>query len=143
MAHRNPPRRGGGIPTGTPGQPHRTWLGSGSRRRVRLRSMTTWIWLCSNSFAADPPPDPVPLVVDAKVPVEILLEGVKLGQLYFPAEVTWLVTPGPHVVRIYTNGNPTDVPIDLSGGEGTRIVVGRTGISIASPEAPPAGEGPV
>lgn len=79
-------------------------------------------------------PGAAPLVIDAKVPVEVLLEGVKLAQLYFPGEVTFYVAPGPHLVRIYTNGDPTDVPVALATGVGARIVVGRSGISLAAVE---------
>lgn len=104
--------------------------------------MMFWTWIGWAS-AADPNPEAAPLTVDAKVPVEILLEGVKLGQLFFPAEITYQVAPGPHVVRIYTNGNPTDVPVDLKVGVGARIIAGRTGISVAAPTDAPAAAVPV
>lgn len=99
--------------------------------------MMFWTWL-GWAAAADPTPEAAPLVIDAKVPAEVMLGGVKLAQLYYPGEVTFQVTPGLHMVRIYTNGNPTDVPVDLTDGAGTRIVVGRTGISLAAVDQPVA-----
>ncbi|MEQ1504762.1 MAG: hypothetical protein ABMB14_21165, partial [Myxococcota bacterium] len=92
-------------------------------------------------------PDDAPiaeLVVDAKIPVEILLEGVKLGQLYYPGEVTFRVVAGHHTVRLYTNGQPTDLPLDLTTGHPTRILVGRTGVTTGAPAegSAPAATGP-
>lgn len=82
------------------------------------------------------------LVVDAKVPVEILVEGMKLGQLYFPGEVRYRIVAGHHLVRLYTNGQPTDLPIDLAAGQRTRVLVGRTGITVSNEAIPAAPAGP-
>jgi hypothetical protein len=87
------------------------------------------------------------LEVDAKVPVEILISGVKLGQLYFPGEARFKIVPGEHTLRVYVNGNPTDVPLVLRAGERTRVLVGRSGVSleaaVADAAAPAAQPGPV
>ena len=82
----------------------------------------------------------VGLFVDAKVPVEVRLEGVKLGELYFPGQVRWDVSPGPHALRLYTNGNPTELPLDFVVGREVHVLVGRTGVSTSEQlVAAPAG----
>ncbi|MEZ4235136.1 MAG: hypothetical protein R3F59_03035 [Myxococcota bacterium] len=86
------------------------------------------------------------LEVDAKVPAEILVSGVKLGQLYFPGEASFKIVPGEHVLRIYVNGQPTDLPVTLRAGERTRVLVGRSGVSLEAADeagASPVVEGPV
>ncbi|MEQ1565362.1 MAG: hypothetical protein ABMA64_06970 [Myxococcota bacterium] len=102
-------------------------------------------WCTALVYAADPaaPPedhllDTTELVVDAKLPAEVLLEGVKLAQLYFPAEVRWKVEVGEHLARVYTNGNPVDVPITLVAGVTTKIVVGRSGVTTERLDRPEA-----
>lgn len=70
------------------------------------------------------------LVVDAKVPVEILLGGHKLGELFYPSKAQFdLVAPITTTARLYTSGVPTDVPVDLKAGETLRILVGKTGVT--------------
>lgn len=88
-----------------------------------------------------PGPEGADLVVDAKVPVEILVEGMKLGQLFFPGEVRYRIVAGHHLVRLYTNGQPTDLAIDLVAGQRARVLVGRTGITVSNEAvaAPPPG----
>jgi hypothetical protein len=87
------------------------------------------------------------LEIDAKVPVEILIGGVKLGQLYYPGEAQFKIVPGEHVLRVYVNGRPTDVPLVMRAGERTRVLVGRSGVSleaaVAEAGAPAAPVGPV
>ena len=81
------------------------------------------------------------LFVDAKVPTELLVDGVKLAQLWFPGEVSFRINEGPHQLRVYTYGNPSDFPITISEGVQTRVLVGRTGITLpvdAAGEAPTA-----
>jgi hypothetical protein len=141
-------------------------LESGFRWSARAGYPAVMIWLCTMALGAEPlgdaqslpsgrnpavptgaaavPPAPavVPLVVEAKVPVEVLLEGAKLGELYFPGEVRWTVTEGRHTVRLYVGGKPEDVPVDLVAGSETRIVVGRNGISSSSTRVAAAAAGP-
>lgn len=99
---------------------------------------------------AEAPPEPPPppaagtLAIDARQPAEILVNGVQLARLHFPCEVKFQVQTGPSQLRVYTNGLPTDVPIDIREDEVTRVLVGRTGISMTTERpAAPAAEGPV
>jgi hypothetical protein len=90
------------------------------------------MWIFAAAYAAEPeaaPPAPAPLVIDAKVPVELLLQGNTLGELYVPGTVTFLVPPGSGVLRVYVGGSATDVPLQFVSGQETRVIVGRTGIS--------------
>jgi hypothetical protein len=86
---------------------------------------------------ATPPPAPAALVVDAKVPAEVLLAGVKLGELYFPATVQFSISPGTYPLRVYVGGTPTDLEVELTSGAQTSVVVGRSGVSIAGTTAAP------
>jgi hypothetical protein len=99
-----------------------------------------------------PPATPMPegsalagsvgLFVDAKVPVEVRLEGVKLGELYYPGEVQWDVSAGRHTLRVYTNGTPTDVPLDFVVGREVHVLVGRNGVSTTEQAATAVASGP-
>lgn len=101
---------------------------------------TTLLALLTPVSLADPGPQPegAHLVIDAKVPVEILVGGVKLGELYYPGEARFRLVPGHHALRLYTNGQPTDVSLDLTAGERARVLVGRTGITVDDPGSAPA-----
>ena len=90
--------------------------------------------LMTAALAADPEPAQAPgtLHVDAKVPVEILVDGVKLGQLWFPGKASFLIESGPHRLRVYTNGHPSDYDLAVEPEDTTWVVVGRTGITLDS-----------
>jgi hypothetical protein len=89
--------------------------------------------------ASAPTPDTVSstLVVDAKLPAEILIDGHKLGQLWAPARVSFTLPPGDHLLRVYTHGEPHDLPLTLPEGDGLAVVVGRSGLTA---EKLPAGD---
>jgi hypothetical protein len=97
---------------------------------------------------ATPTEEPVPveaasLVFDCKVPAEVLVDGVKVGQLYFPGLATWRVAPGPHTVRLYVAGTPQDHPLTVEAGGTRTFLVGRSGTTVSdAPTAPPAASGP-
>jgi hypothetical protein len=78
------------------------------------------------------------LLVDAHLPVEILVNGVKLGQLYVPGEARFRLVTGHHLLRLYTNGNPTDLPIDIAEDQEARVLVGRSGVTTTTGPAPAA-----
>jgi hypothetical protein len=100
----------------------------------------------SAALAADPEAtDPVvagALVVDARVPVEILVNGAKLASLYAPGESRFQVEVGHHRVSLWTNGKPTDVELDVAEGQEARVLVGRTGVTTSSGpiSTPPAAD---
>lgn len=99
--------------------------------------------LMTAALAAETQPAPAPgtLHVDAKVPAEILVDGVKLGQLWFPGKASFLVESGQHRLRVYTNGQPSDYDLSVEPEDTTWVVIGRTGITLDSlagaPEAEP------
>ena len=68
---------------------------------------------------AEPPVDEGTLVLDARVPSEILVDGHVVAEVMVPGTLSLQVATGAHDLRVYNNGNPIDFP----------IVIGRTGIS--------------
>lgn len=89
-----------------------------------------------SAFAAEPAPPPGTLHVDAKIPAEILIDGAKIAQLWFPGQLDFEVSTGPHILRVYTNGNPVDHELVIRPEETSRVVVGRTGITLDTLAAP-------
>jgi hypothetical protein len=77
------------------------------------------------------------LVFDCKVPAEILVDNVKLGQLWFPGVVTWKVAAGSHVARVYVGGTPSDHPLEVTPGAERTILVGRTGTTVSDTTSAP------
>ncbi len=77
------------------------------------------------------------LTVDAKLPTEVLLDGRKVAEVWEPARVMVDVPPGEHLVRIYRQGNPTDLRLTFSPGQTIDVVVGRTGITSNLPADDP------
>jgi len=69
------------------------------------------------------------LEVEAMQPAEILLDGVKLGQLWFPGEVGFAVPAGDHLLRVYMQGKPSDLAIRVPANGEVRVLAGRTGLS--------------
>lgn len=87
---------------------------------------------------------PATLTFDCKVPAEILVDGVKVGQLWFPGSATWKVAAGPHHVRIYVAGQPTEHPVSTVADASYTFLVGRTGTTMSNTTtAAPAATGPV
>ena len=86
----------------------------------------------------EPSPDPGTLHIDAKLPAEVLVDGAKIAQLWHPGALTVAVSAGPHTLRIYTHGDPEDFPVQIEPDAQTRVVVGRTGITLDSLAAAPA-----
>jgi hypothetical protein len=63
---------------------------------------------------------------------------VKLAQLWYPGTARFDIVAGAHVVRVYVDGTPRDVNVDIQPGHETHVLVGRSGISVtkAETEAP-------
>lgn len=108
--------------------------------------MTVLMWF-SAAWGADPLAPTAPeapavgaLVVDARVPAEVMVNGAKLAALYAPSETRFQVEAGHHRLSIWTNGKPTDLEIDVAEGLEARVLVGRTGVTTSS--GPVAGPDP-
>lgn len=86
------------------------------------------------------------LSVDAKLPTEIAVDGRKIAEIWEPARLDVEVAAGRHKVRVYRQGNPTDLDLEFAPDGVVKLVVGRTGITTENEarvaEAPEAG-GPV
>jgi hypothetical protein len=70
------------------------------------------------------------LVIDARLATEILVDGETIGQLFRPSVLTFEVSAGKHELRIYTNGSPDDISIVVPAAGTTRVLVGRSGLSV-------------
>lgn len=70
------------------------------------------------------------LTVQAHLPTEVLVDGHKIVQLWYPGTASFEVTPGPRVVRLYIGGEATDTPIVFQEGEAVTLMVGRTGVTV-------------
>ena len=78
---------------------------------------------------AETPADEGTLVLDARVPSEILIDGHVIAEVMVPGILSVELTAGEHDLRVYNNGNPIDFPIVVSNQTPTRVLIGRTGIS--------------
>ena len=89
--------------------------------------------------AAEPPPVVVTgeLRVDAKVPAEILLDGLPLGQLFVGGELRIPVAAGKHQVAVVRGGRPEELGVEVFPRDPVLLVVGRTGTSVGVPELEP------
>ena len=117
------------------------------------------MFLCvSLAHAANPPVEKAAPEVQAKAPgtivfeshralVELLVDGSKYAQLWHPGEARFEVPAGPHELRVYSSGEPTDLPTVIAPGATLRVLVGRTGVSLetelAAADDEPAGPVPV
>src|SRR5687768_9418771 len=78
-----------------------------------------------------------PMVVEAKVPVEIMVDGAKLAQLWYPGTAKFEIVGGKHVIRMYVDGNPQHANIEVLPGQETHVLVGRSGISVTQSAGKP------
>ncbi len=74
------------------------------------------------------------LEVEALMATEIVVDGIKLGQLWIPGEAAFLIPAGDHVFRAYTQGKPHDLPIHVASAHPLRVLVGRSGVSADRPD---------
>jgi hypothetical protein len=81
-----------------------------------------------------------PLVVEAKVPCEVIVDNVKLTQLWVPGTASFDVVVGKHLMRLYVSGVPADVPVEVTPGKEFRVLVGRTGVTVSQAPLPAAGD---
>jgi hypothetical protein len=76
------------------------------------------------------------LQVEALLPTEIVVDGVKIAQLWLPGSATFSIPVGDHLLRVYTQGKPNDLRIHVDGERGLKVLVGRTGVSTEQAAAP-------
>lgn len=72
------------------------------------------------------------LLVDAKVPAEILIDGERIGQLFVATELRVAVPAGAHTLSVVREGRPEDLTVDIVEAADTVLVVGRNGTSVGS-----------
>lgn len=80
------------------------------------------------------------IVVDAEVPVEVALDSRPVAQVFTASSVHLPAEAGSHKVTVMVNGRPTHLKVDVPEDGYAHVVVGRTGITTRSSEAPTANE---
>lgn len=98
-----------------------------------------WIWIAA-ALAGQ-------IVVDAKVPVAVMLDGEMVAQLWRAAVVTVPAEPGPHALTVVLDGNPRRFDVTITDGAPVVVLAGRSGVSLGAaedvakhvPTAPPDG----
>ena len=73
------------------------------------------------------------LLVEAKIPTALYVDGQAFVEFSRPGRAEFEVAAGEHKLVIMTNGNPTERVVNI-GPTPTRLVVGRTGISLGAAE---------
>lgn len=73
------------------------------------------------------------LLIDARIPTAIYIDGQPFVQLSQPGKVEFDVADGEHKIVIMTNGYPNERTITI-GKEPAHLLVGRSGISFGKAE---------
>lgn len=71
------------------------------------------------------------LVVDAKVPTSVFIDGTGVAQIFVPSTLTLNVEPGQHDLLFMINGSPRETSLMVLDRPMNIVVVGRTGITTA------------
>lgn len=82
------------------------------------------------ALAAEPQPEPGTLDIDSRLPAEILLDGRPIAELYQASRIQVDVPAGEHTLKVYTNGNPEEIDIEVAADDSLMVLIGRTGLSI-------------
>lgn len=72
------------------------------------------------------------LVLDARQPAEVLVNGQKLVEILVPGRVEVPFPAGKYDLRVWTAGTATEIEIKIPVGGVSTVLVGRTGISAKS-----------
>lgn len=85
--------------------------------------------------AAAASPAPGGLIIDAKVPAEIRIDGHVVGQFFLPGRLEVPVEPGEHTLAVVREGKPEELPVRVPA-EGAVVVVGKTGTTLGAARVP-------
>ena len=106
-----------------------------------------WTLLLGAALAAEPetePPSAVPpanaasaaragaLLVDAHVPVEILVRKQRVAQLYWPGQLALDASTGPLPMDLVVSGTAHHLDLDIPPVGQLWVIVGRTGITTSA-----------
>jgi len=73
------------------------------------------------------------VVVDAKVPVEILVDDQPYAKLFYPAQVRLDRKSGPVRLTLMIQGNAKNIDVAIPKSGYAQVVVGRNGVSNGAP----------
>src|SRR5688572_913879 len=74
------------------------------------------------------------LVVETHMPIEIVMDHVKLTQMWVPGTVKFEILTGQRALSIYVGGQPANIPVEIQLDKEVHVLVGRTGISVSAVE---------
>ena len=77
------------------------------------------------------------LTIEATVPVEISIDGLKVAIVLTPAHLRFDVTPGAHEVMMWVDGRPHDRLVDVPIDGTVVMVAGKTGLTASTQVIPP------
>jgi hypothetical protein len=96
-------------------------------------------WLCLTPWALAGE-----IVVEAEIPVEVILRGEPAAQIYRSGTVILPAETGDHDLTLFVGGRPQKLVVSVPPDGRAHVIVGRTGITTrASLHAAPAASAPV
>jgi len=75
------------------------------------------------------------LVVETHMPIEVVMDHVKLTQMWVPGTVKFEILTGQRALSIYVAGQPANMPVEIQADKELHVLVGRTGISVSTLES--------
>jgi hypothetical protein len=90
--------------------------------------MLTLLLVLASALSAEPVAMGT-LQVDAHIPSDVVVDGVRLAQLYIAGKLEVPMSAGTHEVFITTNGIQRRMEVVVAEGEVARVLVGRNGLS--------------
>ncbi len=69
------------------------------------------------------------LVVDAKVPTEIRVDGFPVASLTWPGQLRVTADAGSTTFQVWVDGKPNDVQVDIPEAGEAWVIVGKSGIT--------------
>lgn len=83
------------------------------------------------------------LVIDAHVPTDVFHGETPIARLFTPAVLTVPMAAGHQPLRIWTNGDPHDIFVDVPETGAVTVLIGKGGITSNAAAVPPGAIGPV
>lgn len=77
------------------------------------------------------------LVVQTRLPVEVVVDGVHHATLLSEAELALPIESGPHAVQLWVGGVPKDLEVLVPVEGSAAVVIGRTGVTTTTLEPAP------
>lgn len=86
------------------------------------------------------------LLVDAKVPAELQIDGLVVGQLFVASRLNLTLPAGERRLAVTREGNAEELVVNVPADGSAIVIIGKTGTSVGKPSDlpdPPTVTGPV